>query len=230
MFNKLIFTLLLLFFSGTILTAQTQQTKNKRKKDKIQQKEQSLENTKKKTPAETQKKKDPQKEINYLMRKDPRMPGYNAGMAKQLLDSIRENYVNREFPRKIQNFRHDSSKTAAGLRAVANLYKKSLSHPDLEEATGIRLSWYNEAGAAFVALYQYLDEVERGVMMGQEKRYVMSALKYMELAKKLGKILDKPEKIPSGELDKIKEKNTERRKLEIRKRINELMRQRSAEK
>ena len=157
------------------------------------------------------------------------MPSYNAGMAKQLLDSIRENYVDREFPRKIQNFRHDSSKTAAGLRAVANLYKKSLSHPDLEEATGIRLSWYNEAGAAFVALYQYLDEVERGVMMGQEKRYQMSALKYMELAKKLGKILDKPEKIPSGELAKIKEVNTERRKQEIRKRINELMRQRRAE-
>ena len=229
MFNRLIFTLLLLAFSGTILTAQTHQTKNKRKKDKIQQKEQSLENAKKKTPVESQKKKDPQKEINYLMKKDPRMPESSATKAKRLLDSIRKNYVEREFPRKMRDFHPGDSNTASGLQVVANIYKKSLSHPDLEEATGIRLSWYNEAGAAFVALYQYLDAVERAVMMGQERGYTFAAVKYLELAKKLGKILDRPEKIPSSELAKLKEANTERRKQEIRKRINELMRQRRAE-
>lgn len=230
MFNKLLFTLLLLAFSGTILTAQTQQTKSRRKKDKMQQKDQSLENAQEKTPEGTQKQKDPQMEIKNLMRRDPRLPGPGAGNAKQKIEFIRKNFVTRSFPRKVQSFRKGSYDTASILQSIAISFKKDLSHPDLEEATEISLSWYNQVGTAFVALYQYLDEVERAAMKRQEKQYLTAALKYMELAKKLGKILDKPEKIPSGELDKIKEKNTERRKLEIRKKINELMRQRRAEK
>ena len=221
MFNKLIYTLVILAFSGTLLTAQTRQTKQTQGKRKKVKTEQIAEN------SEKSGKTDLQKEIRMWSRRDPRLADPNAGEAKRILDQIRKDFVEREFPRKMQNYKAGSGSSLL-LQVKANAYKRSLSNPDLEEATGIRLSWYNEAGAAFVALYHSLDEIERAISLEQEKRYVTAAVKYMKLAKILENILDKPEKIPSGELDKIKETNTERRKLENRKRINELMRQRRA--
>ena len=215
MFNKLIFTLVILAFSGTLLTAQTKQAQSSRKKDKTEQNP---------TNSDKSKKPDLQKEIRMWSKVDPRLAGPDAGKAKQLIERIRKDFVELEFPRKMQNFKLNDSSTSLLLQITANNYKRSLAHPDLEEATGIRLSWYNEVGAAFVALYKSLDEVERGAMLGQEKRYVTAVLQYMKLAKRLEKVLDKPEKIPSKELEKIKERNIERRKQEKEKKIYELMR------
>lgn len=227
MFNKLIYALILLAFTAAVPVSQAQTARKNRKKQTVQiQRDAKQDDKGNRPPTQNQHTtKQEQQEIRKWMKVDPRFAGPNAAEAKHLIDRIKNDFVEREFPRKMENFKAGSG-SALLLQITANAYKKSLSHPDLEEATGIRLSWYNKVGAAFVALYHSLDEVERGIALGQEKRYRAAAIKYMELAKILEKILDKPEKIPSKELEKIKEANMLRRKREIQKKINELMRQR----
>lgn len=224
-----IFCLLIIFaFSGIFLPAQTREKmkRNKRQKtvQKNREKPQTVPPKESQTAEKTIQAADPQQLIRGLMRIDPRMPGNGAGEIQRRIEYIRKNYVEREFPRKVQAFRKGSTNTASGLRATAFAYKKNLSHPDLEEATGIRLEWYNRVGTAFVALYESLESVERGAMMHDSKRYTAAALRYKALVQELAKILEKPEKIPSRELEKLKEKNTARRKREIQKKIDELLR------
>lgn len=238
MFSKLIYILMIIAFSGTVLSAQTQTQRTKRQKKQSGQVQQNArqENSKnnqesnntqtKNTPQKTVK-KDPQQEIRRLMKIDPRFPELKGEQLKQQIDAIQKGFVKPVFPPTLQaKPSGDYPKSSMGLQIMAVKLKELISHPDLEEATGNRYSWYRKVGAELVALYTPRKHIERAIDTSDEKRYKVAVILYHQQAKVLGKILDKPEKIPSGELAKIKEVNTERRKQEIKKKINELMRQR----
>ena len=242
MFSKLIYTLVIIVFFGAVLTAQTQTQRTKRQKkqsDHVQQnarqqdspKNQESKNAPAKNTPQKKVKTDPQQEIRRLMKIDPRFPELKGEQLKQQMDAIQKGFVKPVFPPTLQaKPSGDYPRSSMGLQIMAVKLKELISHPDLEEATGNRYSWYRKVGAQLVALYTPLKRVERAIDTSDGKRYKVAVILYHQQAKVLEKILDKPEKIPSGELAKIKEVNTERRKQEIRKKINELMRQRRAEK
>ena len=98
-----------------------------------------------------------QKQMRVLLNKDPRVPSFKGKELEKLLKTMREKFVDFSFPADWKTLKGKEIPNPLLLQVTAKKCKKMLDNPELEEATGNQLKWYNAVGSAFVDLYASSD-------------------------------------------------------------------------
>lgn len=164
-----------------------------------------------------------QKQLRTLMLQNYRVPTYSPAPLNNEIQGIKKLFAEFAFPKTIRELKSmKEAPTDMILLIKSTNYKRLLSSPELEEATGNRLSWYNKIGAALVDLNQPLTAIKKAYMQNDNHLYRMAVNEYQQRAKKLAQIISAPEKLTSSELEKIQAVNTKKRKDALQKKIREL--------
>ena len=166
------------------------------------------------------------KRMRYLLGRDPRTSELTPAHVNSAVNRIQNLFVKKEFPDSI---RDASSKTRAGavhLRMIHQSLQRMIKHPDLEEVSGNRRTWFAKIGTDLQALAQPLSEMDAAFSTQDNNRYLNARKNYETAVKQLEQTLKKPIKVPARELAAMKTKNMQRRKIEIQREIQELNRKR----
>lgn len=164
--------------------------------------------------------------MRYLLGRDPRTSELTPAHVNSAINRIQNLFVKKEFPDSI---RDASSKTRVGavhLRMIHQSLLRMIKHPDLEEVSGNRRTWFAKIGTGLQALAQPLSEMDAAFSTQDNNRYLNARKNYETAVKQLEQTLKKPIKVPARELAAMKTKNIQRRKIEIQREIQELNRKR----
>lgn len=166
-----------------------------------------------------------QKLRKQLYSQNPELPSFKPSEAENKLNTMRETFIDFEFPPDCKQLKGQKIPTPVLLRMVARNYKKVVDNPELEEATGNRKEWYEDIGAAFVALNPPLAVIQRAYTQQDPTNYRAAVAEYRKRCGQLKQILASPVMIPKNEWEQIKEENTRRRKAVRQKKIRDLEKQ-----
>ncbi len=163
--------------------------------------------------------------MRYLLNRDPRTSELTPAQVNNAINRIQNVFIKKEFPDSIR----DTSRTRVGashLRMIAQTFQQMVRHPDLEEVSGNRRSWYRKIGQDLLLLAPSLAEMDRAFTTQDNDRYLNARKEYETAVKQLEQTLKKPVKVPARELTAMKVKNIQRRKIEIQKEIQEMNKKR----
>ena len=149
-----------------------------------------------------------QKQIRALMLRDVRLPSLSPARLTSITDAMQKDFVDFKFPDRLSDLK--TFPTPMYLRALAKQLNALLKDPEVEEATGISLQWYNKVGQDFVALYKPLNAI-------YQARKRMNSLHYASDV--LEKTLKRPIRIPSSQLEQLRDRNIVKRKIARQKQI-----------
>ena len=164
--------------------------------------------------------------MRYLLSRDPRTSDLTPAHVNSAINRIQNLFIKNDLPASI---RDASSKTRVGathLRMILQSLQKMIKHPDLEEVSGNRRTWFAQVAADLQTLAPALSEMDRAFSTQHNERYVKARKSYESALPKLEATLKKPIKVPSRELASMKTKNIQRRKIEIQREIQELNKKR----
>ena len=162
------------------------------------------------------------KQMRVLLNKDPRVPSFKGKELEKLLKTMREKFVDFSFPADWKTLKGKEIPNPLLLQVTAKKYKKMLDNPELEEATGNQLKWYNAVGSAFVDLYASLTIIQKVYMHQNPEAYATAVAEFNKYAQILKKVLNTPVKVSPKELNSMKSKNTQKRRILLQKQIREL--------
>ena len=162
-----------------------------------------------------------QKQMRVLLNKDPRVPSFKGKELEKLLKTMREKFVDFSFPADWKTLKGKEIPNPLLLQVTAKKYKKMLDNPELEEATGNQLKWYNAVGSAFVDLYASLTIIQKVYMHQNPEAYATAVAEFNKYVQIL-KVLNTPVKVSPKELNSMKSKNTQKRRILLQKQIREL--------
>lgn len=167
-----------------------------------------------------------EEQIRRLSRKDPRMPDLSYGTVNSVLEMIKQTFVKFDPPETLKELSAKFDAKNLRLKAFSNILIAYMKNPELEEATGYRLSWYRKVTMAMAALEPSLKMMDQALMTKNESALSQIRNMYKIKAEELEKIINKPEKLSAQELAKIKTRNYQQRKSTIQRKIQELNRKR----
>ena len=167
-----------------------------------------------------------EEQIRRLSRKDPRMPDLSYGTVNSVLEMIKQTFVKFDPPETLKELSAKFDAKNLRLKAFSNILIAYMKNPELEEATGYRLSWYRKVTMAMAALEPSLKMMDQALMTKNESALSQIRNMYKIKAEELEKIINKPEKLSAQELAKIKTRNYQQRKNTIQRKIQELNRKR----
>ena len=166
------------------------------------------------------------KRMRYLLGRDPQTSELTPAHVNSAINRIQNLFIKKEFPNSI---RDSSAKTRVGathLRMILQSLQKMIKHPDLEEVSGNRRTWFAKIGTDLQTLARPLSEMDIAFSTQDNNRYLNARKNYDLAVKQLEETLKKPIKVPSRELAAMKTKNIQRRKIEIQREIQELNKKR----
>lgn len=166
-----------------------------------------------------------QKQMKQLLSQKPGLPSFKPSDVESKLKAMRETFIDFEFPADCKQLKGKKMPTPVLLRMIARNYKKVVDDPELEEATGNRKEWYEDIGAAFVALNPPLTVIQKAYTQQDPTYYRAAVMEYRKRGEQLKQLLASPVMVPAGELERIKEQNTRRRKAVLQKKIRDLQKQ-----
>lgn len=158
-----------------------------------------------------------QQQIRALMLKDPRLPSFSPVRTERITKLMQKEFVEFDFPARLADLK--KMPTPLYLRAVAKQYSDLLKDPEVEEATGISLQWFNKVGQDFVALYKPLNAIYQARKRMNSLHYASDVREYRKQAEILEKTLKRPIRIPASQLEQLKDRNIVKRKIARQKQI-----------
>lgn len=158
-----------------------------------------------------------QQQIRALMLKDPRLPSFSPVRTERITKLMQKEFVEFDFPARLADLK--KMPTPLYLRAVAKQYSDLLKDPEVEEATGISLQWFNKVGQDFVALYKPLNAIYQARKRMNSLHYASDVREYRKQAEILEKTLKRPIRIPSSQLEQLRDRNIVKRKIARQKQI-----------
>lgn len=158
-----------------------------------------------------------QQQIRALMLKDPRLPSFSPVRTERITKLMQKEFVEFDFPARLADLK--KMPTPLYLRAVAKQYSDLLKDPEVEEATGISLQWFNKVGQDFVALYKPLNAIYQARKRMNSLHYASDVREYRKQAEILEKTLRRPIRIPASQLEQLKDRNIVKRKIARQKQI-----------
>lgn len=158
-----------------------------------------------------------QKQIRVLMSRDVYQPSLSPVRLTSITDAIQKDFVDFAFPDRLSDLK--SFPTPMYLRALAKQLNVLLKDPEVEEATGISLQWYNKVGQDFVALYKPLNAIYQARKRMNSLHYASDVWEYRKLAEILKKTLKRPIQIPASQMEQLRDRNTGKRKIARQKQI-----------
>ncbi len=168
-------------------------------------------------------------QIRILYRKDPRISDFPAGRFNNIMEEIKSVFAEGKISNELPKSGDSNRLKASSLKFMLKSFQQMLSHPDLEEVTGKRLRWFIKIGKALNTYSAIVDKMEYAYMGGNAELYKSAATEFSQNNGPLKELLKKPEKIPASQLEAIKAKNIQRRKMEIQKQIRLLDQKRRAQ-
>ncbi len=161
-----------------------------------------------------------QRQIRALALRDVRLPLFSPARMENITTSMRKDFVEFNFPEQLADLK--TFPTPMYLRALAKQFSTLLKDPEVEEATGISLQWYNKVGQDFVALYQPLNAIYQARKTMNTLHYAADLQEYRKRAETLQKTLRRPIRIPASQLEQLRDRNTVKRKLARQRQIQRL--------
>lgn len=158
-----------------------------------------------------------QQQIRALMLKDPRLPSFSPVRTERITKLMQKEFVEFDFPARLADLK--KMPTPLYLRAVAKQYSALLKDPEVEEATGISLQWFNKVGQDFVALYKPLNAIYQARKRMNSLHYASDVREYRKQAEILEKTLKRPIRIPSSQLEQLRDRNIVKRKIARQKQL-----------
>lgn len=158
-----------------------------------------------------------QKQIRALMLRDVRLPSLSPARLTSITDAMQKDFVDFKFPDRLSDLK--TFPTPMYLRALAKQLNALLKDPEVEEATGISLQWYNKVGQDFVALYKPLNAIYQARKRMNSLHYASDVREYRKQAEILEKTLKRPIRIPSSQLEQLRDRNIVKRKIARQKQI-----------
>lgn len=158
-----------------------------------------------------------QQQIRALMLRDPRLPSFSPVRTERITKLMQKEFVEFDFPARLADLK--KMPTPLYLRAVAKQYSDLLKDPEVEEATGISLQWFNKVGQDFVALYKPLNAIYQARKRMNSLHYASDVREYRKQAEILEKTLKRPIRIPSSQLEQLRDRNIVKRKIARQKQI-----------
>ena len=158
-----------------------------------------------------------QQQIRALMLKDPRLPSFSPVRTERITKLMQKEFVEFDFPARLADLK--KMPTPLYLRAVAKQYSDLLKDPEVEEATGISLQWYNKVGQDFVALYKPLNAIYQARKRMNSLHYASDVREYRKQAEILEKTLKRPIRLPASQLEQLRDRNIVKRKIARQKQI-----------
>lgn len=158
-----------------------------------------------------------QQQIRALMLKDPRLPSFSPVRTERITKLMQKEFVEFDFPARLADLK--KMPTPLYLRAVAKQYSDLLKDPEVEEATGISLQWFNKVGQDFVALYKPLNAIYQARKRMNSLHYASDVREYRKQAEILEKTLRRPIRIPASQLEQLRDRNIVKRKIARQKQL-----------
>ncbi len=158
-------------------------------------------------------------QIRILYRKDPRISDFPAARFNNIMAEIKSVFAEGKISNELPKSGDSNRLKASSLKFMLKSFQQMLSHPDLEEVTGKRLRWFVKIGKALNTYSAIVNKMEYAYMGGNADLYKNAVNEFSQNNGPLKELLKKPEKIPASQLEAIKAKNIQRRKMEIQKQI-----------
>ncbi len=161
---------------------------------------------------------------------DPTVPTLDAALVNSIVSETRINFVENKWPQTLAKVYEAEKKGGKERRipgieliSIVSQFKSIYDNPDLEEVTATRKAWFRELGRALVAFDSPLQITDDAANMNSEKRYEYGKSQIPPLSANLQEVLKSwhQYKIPAKELKTIRERNIERRRAEIEKKMRE---------
>lgn len=158
-------------------------------------------------------------QIRILYRKDPRISDFPVARFNNIMAEIKSVFAEGKISNELPKSGDSNRLKASSLKFMLKSFQQMLSHPDLEEVTGKRLRWFVKIGKALNTYSAIVNRMEYAYMGGNADLYKNAVNEFSQNNGPLKELLKKPEKIPASQLEAIKTKNIQRRKMEIQKQI-----------
>lgn len=160
------------------------------------------------------------RQLQKAFKQDPRIPTLRLSEVNTILHNLEKYVAERKYPAEVRNF--DFSKDfpyPLDLRISINKLNKMLKDRELEEVTGIRLSWFKALEVCMENIYKPLSRIRQAQNVANNAVYRDAVIELTKQLPQLQKLLTQKEKIPASELQSIKNRNIKYRRDAQQKQI-----------
>ncbi len=173
--------------------------------------------------AKTERKENSEKKnepVPAYRKINPRKPNMDVNRLNRILGTVYRACVENTWPPSAyqalkSEISHKNRRvTREELHHYQVLLKPFLESPDLEEATGIRRSWYQRIIDGMNANTRAVRAMDRAIPSQNEALYQAARKEFIQNGEKLKAIWEKPPRLTKQEVERIQETNYLRRKNE----------------
>ena len=153
-------------------------------------------------------------------KQDPRIPVLQLSEVNAILHNLEKYVAERKYPAEVRNFNFSKDfPYPLDLRISINKLNKMLKDRELEEVTGIRLSWFKALEVCMENIYRPLSRIRQAQNVASNAVYRDAVIELTKQLPQLQKLLTQKEKLPASELQTIKNRNIKYRRDAQQKQI-----------
>ena len=169
------------------------------------------------------------RKIQAVLKRDPRIPTIQEYELNAILQSIEKYTIERKFPANVRNFQFSRDfPYPLNLQLNINKLKNFIKDRELEEVTGIRLSWFQALEACMQNIYKPLSRIREAQNVLSTSMYKDAVVDFAKQVEPLKRLLAQKTKIPAEELQEIKNRNIKYRRALQQKQIRLLQQKKRA--
>lgn len=160
------------------------------------------------------------RQLQKVFKQDPRIPFLQLSEVNAILHNLEKYVAERKYPAEVRNFNFSKDfPYPLDLRISINKLNKMLKDRELEEVTGIRLSWFKALEVCMENIYKPLSRIRQAQNVANNAVYRDAVIELTKQLPQLQKLLTQKEKIPASELQTIKNRNIKYRRDAQQKQI-----------
>ena len=160
------------------------------------------------------------RQLQKIFKQDPRIPVLQLSEVNAILHNLEKYVAERKYPAEVRNFNFSKDfPYPLDLRININKLNKMLKDRELEEVTGIRLSWFKALEVCMENIYKPLSRIRQAQNVANNAAYRDAVIELTKQLPQLQKLLTQKEKLPASELQTIKNRNIKYRRDAQQKQI-----------
>lgn len=160
------------------------------------------------------------RQLQKAFKQDPRIPVLQLSEVNAILHNLEKYVAERKYPAEVRNFNFSKDfPYPLDLRISINKLNKMLKDRELEEVTGIRLSWFKALEVCMENIYRPLSRIRQAQNVASNAVYRDAVIELTKQLPQLQKLLTQKEKLPASELQTIKNRNIKYRRDAQQKQI-----------
>lgn len=160
------------------------------------------------------------RQLQKAFKQDPRIPVLQLSEVNAILHNLEKYVAERKYPAEVRNFNFSKDfPYPLDLRISINKLNKMLKDRELEEVTGIRLSWFKALEVCMENIYRPLSRIRQAQNVASNAVYRDAVIELTKQLPQLQKLLTQKEELPASELQTIKNRNIKYRRDAQQKQI-----------